>query len=264
MSRRTRNEYIESAGAPKSGHPTGHRRTSASCRYCCKSRKLQGHEFFAKTSTEKQSPIRIASIALPKPPVSLARGDEVPHISTRKPHQPPLEFLTTCAKRLLQQNLPKPAVSNRSKPNSLFDHLIGADQHRCGKLDAEPLGGLEVDDEFEFDGPLDREIGWRGALQDLIHESRRARIEVRKIHSVVHQRAGFRLRLEPDHRQAVLQRELSHLLGEGNKPRVVNGHESPTSPRRYRRDRSGDVIKSFRLYRHKLRAQRAGRALHGR
>ena len=40
-------------------------------RLCCKSRKLQGHEFFAKTSTKKQSPIRITSIALPKSPVSL-------------------------------------------------------------------------------------------------------------------------------------------------------------------------------------------------
>jgi len=38
---------------------------------CCKSRKLQGHEFFAKTQNRKQSPIRIAAIALPKSPVSL-------------------------------------------------------------------------------------------------------------------------------------------------------------------------------------------------
>src|SRR5262245_25670530 len=84
----------------------GHREMSEKCRYCCKSRKLQRHEFFAKTGTKKRSPIRIASIALRKSPVSLARGDEVPHIFTRKPHLRPLEFLTTCAKRLLQQNLP--------------------------------------------------------------------------------------------------------------------------------------------------------------
>jgi hypothetical protein len=31
---------------------------------CCKSRKLQGHEFFAKTRNGKRSPIRITSIAL--------------------------------------------------------------------------------------------------------------------------------------------------------------------------------------------------------
>src|SRR5262249_9751979 len=55
---------------------------AAQGRLCCKSRKLQGHVFFAKALTEKKSPIRIASIALPKPPVSLARGDEAPHIFT--------------------------------------------------------------------------------------------------------------------------------------------------------------------------------------
>src|SRR5262245_33438368 len=44
---------------------------SALGRFCCKSRKLQGYEFFAKTRNEKQSPIRVASIALPKSPVSL-------------------------------------------------------------------------------------------------------------------------------------------------------------------------------------------------
>ncbi len=40
-------------------------------RLCCKSRNLQGHEFFAKTRNGKQSPIRIDAIALSKSPVSL-------------------------------------------------------------------------------------------------------------------------------------------------------------------------------------------------
>jgi hypothetical protein len=41
---------------------------------------------------------------LSKSPVSLALGDEVPHIFTRKPRQRPLEFLIIGAKRVLQQN----------------------------------------------------------------------------------------------------------------------------------------------------------------
>jgi hypothetical protein len=41
---------------------------------------------------------------LTEPPMILTRGDEVPQISTRKTHQRPSEFLTPCAKRLLQQN----------------------------------------------------------------------------------------------------------------------------------------------------------------
>ena len=82
-------------------------------RLCCKSRKLQGHEFFAKTRNGKQSPIRITSIALPKSPVSLTCGDEVPHIFTRKPRQQPAEFLITSAKRLLQHNRPVANILHR-------------------------------------------------------------------------------------------------------------------------------------------------------
>jgi hypothetical protein len=67
---------------------------------------LQGSDFFAKTRNGKQSTIRIISIALPKSPVSFARGDEVPHIFARKPRLQPAEFLITSAKRLLQHNLP--------------------------------------------------------------------------------------------------------------------------------------------------------------
>ena len=77
---------------------------SAECRLCCKSRKLQGSEFFAKTQSGRQSPIRITSFALPKSPMSLTRGDEVPHVLTRKSRLQPAEFLITSAKRLLQHN----------------------------------------------------------------------------------------------------------------------------------------------------------------
>ena len=68
-----------------SGHRVVKFRRPLLPRLCCKSRKLQVYEFFAKTRNGKQSPIRITSIALPKSPVSLTRGDEVPHIFTRKP-----------------------------------------------------------------------------------------------------------------------------------------------------------------------------------
>ena len=76
-------------------------------RYCCKSRKLQGYEFFAKTRNGKQSPIRITSIALPRSPVSLSVRRRGPHILTRKPHLQPAKFSITSAKRLLQHNRPQ-------------------------------------------------------------------------------------------------------------------------------------------------------------
>src|SRR5271165_4563219 len=50
------------------------------CRYCCKSRKLRGDKFPAGRQSKPQSPVCVASIMLPRSPVSLSRGDEVSHI----------------------------------------------------------------------------------------------------------------------------------------------------------------------------------------
>ena len=44
--------------------------------------KAAGSRFFAKKRNGKQSPVRIGAIAFSKSPVSLALGDEVPHIFT--------------------------------------------------------------------------------------------------------------------------------------------------------------------------------------
>ena len=93
--------------APSSDQNIAAPRLVAMCRLCCKSRKLQGYEFFAKIQHGQQSPIRITSIALPKSPVSFARGDEVPHIFTRNARLQLAEFLIIGAKRLLQHNRPK-------------------------------------------------------------------------------------------------------------------------------------------------------------
>ena len=73
-------------------------------RLCCKTRKLQRQEFFAKTRSGRRSPICIPSVAVPKSPVSLTREDQSPHVLTRKTRLKPAEFLITCAKRLLQHN----------------------------------------------------------------------------------------------------------------------------------------------------------------
>jgi hypothetical protein len=87
--------------------------------------------------------------------VSLSSGDEVPHIFTRKSRLQPSEFLNPSAKRLLQHNLPQAAVSYRSN-YSLFDHLVGAAGQRQRDGDAERLGGLEIEDQFNLCGLLDR------------------------------------------------------------------------------------------------------------
>ena len=95
-----------SASPPKSGQTGRRLATSALCRYCCKSPKLPGNNFPAIRRSDRRPPICVVSITLPKSPVSLSSGGEVPHIFTRKSRLQPGEFLISSAKRLLQQNLP--------------------------------------------------------------------------------------------------------------------------------------------------------------
>jgi|SRR6516165_2346210 len=61
----------------QSGHASTGVGRSPNDRFCCKSRKLRDDQFFAKTGREKQPPIRLTAVALPKSPVSLTYGDEV-------------------------------------------------------------------------------------------------------------------------------------------------------------------------------------------
>jgi hypothetical protein len=75
-------------------------------RYCCKSPELPGNNFFAVRRSDRRSLIRVASITLPRSPVSSSPGDEVPHSFTRKPRPQPQKYLITSAKGLLQQNHP--------------------------------------------------------------------------------------------------------------------------------------------------------------
>src|SRR5262245_3166779 len=76
---------------------------SALGRYCCKSPKLGGDNFPAIRRSNRRAPIFVASAALARSLTSLSSGDDVPHICTREPRLQPGEFLTTIAKRVLQQ-----------------------------------------------------------------------------------------------------------------------------------------------------------------
>ena len=103
---------------------------AANGRYCCKSPKLTGDNFPARKRSKSRSLIDVVSISLPKSPVSLSLGDEVPHMFTRKAHLRLGKISISSAKRLLQQYLPLATKIVTQQIAALFDHLIGSEQHR--------------------------------------------------------------------------------------------------------------------------------------
>ena len=60
-------------------------RRSRWCRYCCKSPKIPGGDFFERNEANLCSPINMAPRPLAK--LSLSRGDEVPHVFIGESHQ---------------------------------------------------------------------------------------------------------------------------------------------------------------------------------
>ena len=47
-----------------------------------------------------------------------------------------------------------------------FDHLVGAAEQRGREREPDRLGGLEVDDQLDFRGLLDRQVGGLVAFED--------------------------------------------------------------------------------------------------
>ena len=92
------------------------------------------------------------------------------------PHAPRLTGITRSARGTSAASgragpvLVDPSVAESSRP----DHLIGAQQDRRRDRQAEGLGGLEVDDQLELRGLLDRKLAGLGAPEDLVHKSPRA------------------------------------------------------------------------------------------
>src|SRR5262249_9245544 len=57
---------------------------------------------------------------------------------------------------------------SQQKRLSLFDHLVGAGEQRGVHVDAERLGGREINNEIELGRLLDREVGWLRPPQNLV------------------------------------------------------------------------------------------------
>src|SRR4051812_34524804 len=73
------------------------------------------------------------------------------------------------------------AKSHKPTPGWLFDHLVGATQHRCRYSDAQRFGDFEIDGKFEARWLFDGHFGRVGTLEDFVNIVRRAAIAEARI-----------------------------------------------------------------------------------
>src|SRR5215211_3039160 len=100
-----------------------------------------------------------------------------------------------------------------SNCNTSFDNFVGEGHQHRRHVEAERLGGLEIDDEFELRWLLDWNIRRLMALQDFVDEIGRAPVELPAIGSIGCQSAGgdkFPIRV--DREQPKGRREIDNLL----------------------------------------------------
>src|SRR5262249_36237348 len=108
----------------------------------------------------------------------------------------------------------------------LLDDLICPLQRRRRNGQPKRLGGLEVDDEVELAGLLDRKVGGLRALEDFVHEGGSAPLQVKRAWAIKHKTAGLRVLAHPIYRgQAPLRRELCDLSSLIRKYGVRENHE---------------------------------------
>ena len=94
------------------------------------------------------------------------------------------------------KNIPPPITTVASIGPRLFNHLVRPLQERRRDRQAESLGDLEVDHEFERSGLLDRQIGGLGAPENLVDVASGPPLHLGNIHSVGHEAAWLNKHLE--------------------------------------------------------------------
>src|SRR6516162_8036186 len=76
------------------------------------------------------------------------------------------------------------AVGCTAATRMLFDHLVGAGEHRRWQVETERLGSLEIDYQLVFGRRLHRQVGRLRPPEDAINISGRAAVLVENIWSI--------------------------------------------------------------------------------
>src|SRR5262249_9745545 len=86
-------------------------------------------------------------------------------------------------------------------PFTSFDHLVGAGEQRRRHLEAERLGGRQIDNEIEFGWLLDWDIGCLRSAKNLIDKVGGAPEQIGEVWSIGHQTPHFDVFAETVHRR---------------------------------------------------------------
>src|SRR5215472_8724240 len=88
-----------------------------------------------------------------------------------------------------------------SQTETLFDHLVGAQQERLWDSEAEGFCGGQIDDEVEFGRLLDRNVAWFHPAQNLVRNVTGASKHVWTVSSIGHQTSRFEIIPRAVHRR---------------------------------------------------------------
>src|SRR5262249_29963655 len=93
------------------------------------------------------------------------------------------------------EQVANPTAARRSWPRcsntGLLDDPICLVEQRRRNRESKRLGGLHVDDQLEFRGLLDREVGRLGTFKNLVNIHGGAPAQVGNVHAVKHKPPGF-------------------------------------------------------------------------
>src|SRR5262249_52548750 len=84
-----------------------------------------------------------------------------------------------------------PAGSHQLCLAHSLDHLVGAGEQRGRDFQAERLGGLQIKDELDFRGLLDRQIGRFLTLQNPTDVNARQTVHICNASPIAHQSSGL-------------------------------------------------------------------------